>query len=89
MQVLYENLITSLIGGIVGLIFSFAVVMWLKKWLLDVGEDSSIPLETLVSFPVFLTVFLVCLLLNLLSAGIPAYRASKVNIVDSLNRNNL
>lgn len=89
MQVLYENLITSLIGGVVGLIFSFAVVMWLKKWLLDVGEDSSIPLETLVSFPVFLAVFLVCLLLNLLSAGIPAYRASKVNIVNSLNRNNL
>ncbi|WP_029906574.1 ABC transporter permease [Prevotella sp. 10(H)] len=88
-QVLYENLITSLIGGIIGLILSFAVVIWLKQWLLGVGQETAIPLNSLVSAPVFIAVFLACVLLNLLSAGIPAYRASKVNIVDSLNRNNI
>lgn len=88
-QVLYENLIVSLIGGIIGLILSFAVVIWLKKWLLGIVGDATIPLEALVSLPVFLGVFIACILLNLLSAGIPAYKASRANIVDCLNRNNL
>jgi len=88
-QVLYENLITSLIGGVIGLALSFIIVVWLKDWLLNVDESSTIPLDTLVSIPVFIAVFVICILLNLLSAGIPAYRASGTKIVDSLNRNNL
>lgn len=88
-QVLYENFIVSLIGGIIGLILSYAVLIWLKEWLLGIEGDAAIPLEALVSFPVFLAVFIACILLNLLSAGIPAYKASRAKIVDSLNRNNL
>jgi len=86
MQVLYENLITSLIGGIIGLILSWFVVVWLKQWMLGV-ESGGIPLKALISIPVFIAVFVVCILLNLLSAGIPAYRASQIKIVDSLNNN--
>lgn len=88
-QVLYENFITSLIGGIIGLILSYIIVIWLKQWLLGIDTDGTLPLETLVSLPIFFAVFIVCILLNLLSAGIPAYKASKIKIVDSLNRNNL
>jgi putative ABC transport system permease protein len=87
MQVLYENLITSLIGGIIGLILSYLVVIWLKQWMLGLEAGGSIPLETFISIPVFIAVFVVCLLLNLLSAGIPAYRASRMKIVESLNKN--
>ena len=87
-QVLYENLITSLIGGVIGLILSYFVVLWLKQWMLGVESGSSIPLRTFISIPVFIAVFIVSLLLNLLSAGIPAYRASRIKIVDSLNKNN-
>ena len=86
-QVLYENLITSLIGGIIGLILSYGVVIWLKQWLLGIKSGSSLPIETFVSIPVFIAVFVVCMLLNLLSAGIPAYRASRIKIVDSLSKN--
>ncbi len=87
-QVLYENLITSLIGGIIGLLLSYAVVIWLKQWLLGINSDSIVPLEAFISLPIFIAVFIVCILLNLLSAGIPAYKASKVKIIDSLNQNN-
>lgn len=87
MQVLYENLITSLIGGVIGLLLSYVIVFQLKEWLLGISESSTIPIDTLVSWPVFLTVFAVCVLLNLLSAGIPAYRASKFPIINSLNQN--
>ena len=61
-QVLYENMLTSLIGG-------------------------EVPTGTMLPLPVFLMTFLVCILLNLLSAGIPAYRAAKMSIVDSLYQN--
>jgi len=87
-QVLFENLITTFIGGIIGLVLSYFVVAGLKGWLLDVGADSSIPFHALVSYPVLLGVFAACFILNLLSAGIPAYRASKANIVDSINKKN-
>lgn len=86
-QVLYENLITSFLGGIIGLVLSYMVVIWLKQWLLGIESDSIVPLDTFVSLPVFIAVFAVCILLNLLSAGIPAYRASRIKIIDSLNKN--
>ena len=86
-QVLYENLITSLIGGFIGLIFSYLIVFRMRHWLLEVPADSAIPGSMMVSLSVFLAVFLVCILLNLLSAGIPAYRASRMSIINSLNQN--
>lgn len=33
-QVLYENMLTSLIGGLLGLILSYPMVLWLRHWLL-------------------------------------------------------
>lgn len=86
-QVLSENLITSLLGGVIGLGLSFFAVYRLRTWLLKIPEDSFIPMDAFVSFPVFIAVFLVCILINLLSAGIPAYRAAKMQIVSSLNEN--
>ncbi|MDL2256189.1 ABC transporter permease [Parabacteroides sp. OttesenSCG-928-K15] len=86
-QVLFENLITSLLGGIIGLLLSFAVLYRMKHWLLDVPQDSFIPLNALITWPVLIAVVVVCILLNLLSAGIPAYRASRMNIINSLNQN--
>lgn len=86
-QVLYENFITSLIGGVLGLLLSYGVVYLMKEWLLGVSGDSMIPVSALVSWPVFVGVFVLCVLLNLLSAGIPAYRTSRLMIVNSLNEN--
>ncbi|WP_239058269.1 ABC transporter permease [Bacteroides sp. 214] len=87
LQVLYENFITSLIGGVLGLIFSYIAIFQMKKWLLSVAENTVIPIETLITPGVFIAVFLVCLVVNLLSAGLPAYKASRVTIVKSLNQN--
>lgn len=86
-QVLYENLIATLIGGIIGLLLSYFAIVQLKKWLLGIETGSMIPVEALVSLNVFVGVFVVSLILNLLSAGIPAYKASRMKIVNSLNRN--
>jgi putative ABC transport system permease protein len=87
MQALFENLITSLTGGIIGLVLSYLAVFQLKTWLLKIPADSSLPGEAFISFPVFAAVFIACVLINLLSAGMPAWRASGLSIVDSLNEN--
>lgn len=86
-QVLYENMITSLIGGIIGLILSYAALMWLRSWLLKIPEGSDIPVSVMLSPAIFAAVFFICLLLNLLSAGLSAFKASRMTIVNSLNQN--
>ncbi|MDL2315012.1 ABC transporter permease [Bacteroidales bacterium OttesenSCG-928-C19] len=86
-QVLFENFITSLIGGLIGLVLSYFIIFGMKEWLLNAPPESAIPVQALISFPIFLSVFLVCIVLNLLSAGIPAYKTTRINIVDSLNQN--
>ena len=83
----FENLITSLIGGVIGLILSYVIVFRMRDWLLDIPSGSTIPINTLISIPIMLAVFAVCLVINLLSAGIPAYRASRMKIINSLNQN--
>lgn len=86
-QVLYENFITSLLGGILGLIGSYIVIVLMKDWLLNIPSDNSVPVGALISPTVFLAVFVFCLVINLLSSGIPAWKASRVVITNSLNQN--
>ncbi len=86
-QVLYENFITSLLGGILGLIGSYIIIVLMKEWLLDIPSHNSVPVGALVSPMVFLAVFVFCLVINLLSSGIPAWKASRVVITNSLNQN--
>lgn len=85
-QVLFENLITSFIGGVIGLLLSYGGLLWLREWLLDIPADGTIPVGAFISPFVFFSVFAACVVLNLLSAGIPALRTLRMNIVDSLKR---
>lgn len=86
-QILWENLITSFIGGIFGLLFSVIIIFLMKDWLLGISQESAIPLNTIISIPIFFSVFAACLIINILSATIPAYRASRMTIVHSLTNN--
>ncbi len=90
-QVLYENFVLTILGGVVGLFFSYISILTMKEWLLSTRMDgflngtSSLSMGMLFQPSVFLYAFLFCLLLNLLSAGIPAWKASRTNIVNALN----
>lgn len=84
-QILYENFITSLLGGIIGMILSFLVVTFMKEWLLGATDSMMIPLHALISFPILIAVFLISFILNLLSSGVPAWYTANMNIIDSLN----
>ena len=91
-QVLSENMICTIIGSVIGLMASIGVVSILKNWLFSSGryqpltEDFFIQINSFLSPTIFLSVFFICLLLNILSAGIPAYRASRQNITDAMKK---
>ena len=90
-QILNENLVLTLIGGVVGLIFSYLAVYAMRTWLftnsdnIGTAGDFSLSMGALFSPAVFVLAFVFCLLINLLSAGLPAWLATLRTIVDSLN----
>ncbi len=95
-QVVTENLIFTLLGGFLGLMMCYGLMYFSRDTILELGLDgfSSIPLESteafftigmLVNIPVFCIAFAICLLLNLLSSAIPAWKASRRPIVDSIH----
>lgn len=93
-QILMENLLYTLLGGALGLLISFGLVQLVRSWIffsspMDVttAEVSAMVLPTgsLLNPWVFLIALAVCFVLNLLSAMIPAWRASRRPIVESLN----
>lgn len=90
-QILNENLVLTLIGGVVGLIFSYLAVYAMRTWLftnsdnIGTAGDFSLSMDALFSPAVFVLAFVFCLVINLLSAGLPAWLATRRTIVDSLN----
>ena len=90
-QILNENLVLTLIGGVVGLIFSYLAVYAMRTWLftnsdnIGTAGDFSLSMGALFSPAVFVLASVFCLLINLLSAGLPAWLATRRTIVDSLN----
>lgn len=90
-QILNENLILTFIGGVIGLLLSYTAVYVMRTWLftnnhnIRTSGDFSLSMSVLFSPVIFAWAFLFCLVINLLSAGLPAWMATRHNIVDSLN----
>ena len=90
-QVMWESMLQTLLGGALGLLLSYLVAYTLKEMIygnstmaLQLGEVALNP-ASLLSPVIFFYAFLFCLLLNLLSAFIPARNVSRKPIVDSIN----
>lgn len=84
-QVLCENLITTLIGGIIGIILSVVLLQLCKSFLLS--KETLITFDMLFKPGLFAAALFFTLLLNLLSAGLPAIRIAREQIVDALKEN--
>jgi putative ABC transport system permease protein len=89
-QALTENLTLTLLGGLVGLVFSWLIIGTTARLLLigrysSVGTEGIFKAEMLFSPTVFFYGLCVCIILNLLSSIIPVWNASRKNIVDSIN----
>lgn len=95
-QVLIENLILTCLGGLFGLCLAWTVLIAGRNRIFTLferygdsapeGVDTQISPDMLFSPWIFIAAFIVCLLLNLLSAWWPAWKALCKNIVYSLNQ---
>ena len=84
-QVLMENLVLTLIGGLLGLCLSFVAMWLLRDWLLVTSLGEAGLSMSMLNGYVFLAALFFCLVMNLMSAGLPAWKVSRVNITESIN----
>lgn len=94
-QIVWENLLLTVLGGLLGLLLSFAMILFAQNWLLTMLDGGTtlqydgaqgVTWDMLFNPVLFLFTFLVCVVLNLVSALIPAYLALKKDIVYSLSK---
>jgi putative ABC transport system permease protein len=93
-QVLWENFVLTVLGGLLGLVISWLMILLCKDWMFTIfdrwvsmppdGIAITVDGEMLFALPVFLLALLSCILLNLMSALIPAWSALRKPIVYSL-----
>ena len=92
-QVLCENLVLTVLGGLAGLVFSYLIVLTANDWILtlfdkniyDTSLSTSFTAEMLFNPAVFGCTFAVCIVLNVVSALVPALGALRHPIMESLN----
>lgn len=90
LQVLTENLFLSLLGGMLGVAFSYIGLYLCKDWALSSTAYFGLHIKPELTIFLFLNpwtifaIFLFCALINLLSAGIPAWRSASVDIVRAI-----
>lgn len=94
-QIINENLFLTCLGGALGLVLAWMGLVVSRSWLFSLltkrpsaipeGVDVVVSADMLFSPLVFVITFGVCVVLNLLSALVPAWRALRKNIVYSLN----
>lgn len=81
-QIVNENMLISLIGGVIGLFFSLFLLYLCKSFLFS--SNPAIQLHMLLKPGVFLWALLFTVLLNLLSSLVPALRISRQPIVEAI-----
>lgn len=77
-QFIVENLILTLLGGLIGVILSFVIIQVLNSANLIPHLDLSL------NFTVLWIALLTCLIFGLLSGVYPAWRMSRLNVVTAL-----
>lgn len=87
-DILTQNFLITLAGGILGLAFSM-VFAWLFAGSLLIGEyiagsATNITILSLLDWRILLAALGFCFVLNLLSSGIPAWRASRIHVVEAI-----
>lgn len=93
-SIIAENFVVTILAGIIGLVlalitgFAFGSELFSTSGIssITVGSDLTVSPSVLFHWSTFGWALLCCFVLNLLSSGIPAWRASRVNIVNALIR---
>lgn len=87
-DIIAENFIFTLIGGIVGLLLGiiFATTSsGLYETHYNFGNGVTPPLSAILNWGTILISLGVCFMLNLISAALPAWQASRLSVVNAIN----
>ncbi|MDE6049037.1 MAG: ABC transporter permease [Paramuribaculum sp.] len=90
-SIITENMIITLAGGMIGLILSWIFGGLFFHSVYSAGVFVNYRTEftpgagTLFAWSTFAYVLIFCFVLNLISSGLPAIRASRINVVDAIN----
>lgn len=94
-QVMWENLLLTLLGGLLGLLLAWLGLYLCREWVFSVfdswpsalpeGVEVRVSGEMLFAPLVFLAALLLCVALNMLSALLPAWHSLRKPIIYSLN----
>jgi len=90
-QILWENMILSSIGAILGLIFSYIFVITSSNWILRLFDTSGGEGKTTITLEMLFNPTIICIaisitfLLNIISAIIPALLSLRHGIIYSLS----
>ena len=90
-DIFVENLLVTLAGGLVGLVSSWIfILLFVDSFVgIDTWEtifaDATIPPQLLFSWTTFGLAMVFCFILNLMSIGIPAFNASRMNPVEAIS----
>lgn len=88
-DILSENFIITLAGGIIGfvagIIFISTYTGLYSNGYMEDEAPLHIPIEALVNWQSTLLAIAVCLVLNIVSASLPAWHASRLNPVNAIN----
>ena len=85
-EVIHENLVLTLLGGIVGWLCATEVFHNMIPGVSQVSNDISLDFRMFFTPTLFLVAFLCCAVLNLMAALIPAWHSLRKPIVESLNQ---
>ena len=91
-DIIAENFLITLLGGVAGLILCLIFGYFFSDMIftdLSINREIDLSLKLLIDWKLYGAALAFCLLLNILSSGIPAWRASRINPVDAINSRNI
>lgn len=92
-QVMFENFVLTLCGGLIGFVGAWLIIVFGRDMLLNliiptwesIDAPARISAEMMFAPLIFIAALLLCLMLNLLSAYIPVRMSLRRPIISSLN----
>ena len=92
-QIIVENMVLTLCGGLVGLVITWLLLYVFRSWVFfaigNIPGQTIEPLvqgEMLLSPLIFLIAFLICAVVNLMATLVPAWLSLRNPIVESMNQ---
>ena len=87
-DIITENFLITLIGGIVGVVLGIifaSTYSGLYENMENFGRGDTPALNAIINWTTILTAVGICFLLNLISASVPAWQASRMSPVQAIN----